>query len=176
MARPALAAQRPARDPYSETWYHQGVQHGSLRHPSVASRPQPDLLEALASARVRLTAPRRRVVETIGLRTGHFTAAELLDAGTAAAGRATVFRTLDLLVGLGLIERLDLRDGTHAYVRCEPRHHHHVVCDVCGRAAEVGDCGMGEVAATVARLTGYRIDGHRLELHGRCPACREAGR
>ena len=87
-------------------------------------------------------------------------------------GRATVFRALELFAELGLVERLDLPSGEHAYVACEPAHHHHVVCSHCGRATEVDDCGMTEVAREVARRTGYRIDRHRLELFGVCPDCR----
>lgn len=134
----------------------------------------PGLLEALAEAGARVTGPRRRVVELISRRTGHFTAADLLAEiaeRRLPLGRATVFRALELLVALGQVERLDLPSGGHAYVRCEPTHHHHVVCSGCGRAVEIADGGLAEVAREAARVTGFRIDGHRLELYGRCPDC-----
>lgn len=139
-----------------------------------ARADEADLARALERAGARLTEPRRRVLREIARRTGHFTAADLL-AGTAveetAAGRATVFRTLELVTALGLVERLDLPSGEHAYVRCEPTHHHHAICSRCGRSTEVDDCGIAAVAAEVARRTGYRIDRHRLELFGVCPEC-----
>jgi Fe2+ or Zn2+ uptake regulation protein len=53
-------------------------------------------------------------------------------------------------------------------------HHHHVVCSRCASATEIGDLGLGTVAREVARRTGYRIDEHRLELFGLCPACQHA--
>lgn len=134
------------------------------------------LIAALAEAGVRSTEPRRAVAELIAAREGHFTARDLLDdAGRRipAIGRATVFRALELFVDLGLVERLDLPSGDHAYVGCAPaQHHHHVVCSRCGRSTEVDDCGMSEVAREVARRTGYRIERHRLELFGVCPDCR----
>lgn len=136
--------------------------------------PATPLVDALARAGARVTGPRRRVAELIGGRTGHFTAADLLEDAARRdlpAGRATVFRSLELLVELGLVERLDLPTGGHAYIRCEPVHHHHVVCGACGRSVEVEDCGMTAVAREVARRTGFSIDGHRLELYGRCPDC-----
>jgi Fur family ferric uptake transcriptional regulator len=105
---------------------------------------------------------------------GHFTAAELVDAARRrhlGVGRATVFRTLDVLEGIGAVERLDLPSGEHAYVGCEPAHHHHVVCSNCGRASEIADVGLRPILREVARQTGYRVDDHRLELFGLCPAC-----
>lgn len=133
------------------------------------------LLEALADAGVRSTEPRRAVAELIASRAGHFTARELVDDAAdrhLGIGRATVFRALELFVDLGLVERLDLPSGEHAYVACEPVHHHHVVCSRCGRSTEVAECGMPEVIREVARQTGYRIERHRLELFGVCPRCR----
>ncbi|HUG47879.1 MAG TPA: transcriptional repressor, partial [Candidatus Limnocylindria bacterium] len=89
-------------------------------------------------------------------------------------GRATIFRSLELFVELGVLERLDLPSGEHAYVRCEPVHHHHVVCSRCGRTTEVEDCGMQDVVREVTRRTGYRIDSHRLEMYGMCTACQRS--
>ena len=130
---------------------------------------------ALDRAGYRLTEPRRAVVELIGAREGHFTAADLVrDARVRrlGIGRATIFRSLDLLTGLNVLERLDLPSGEHAYVPCEPRHHHHVVCSTCGRSTEVEDLGISSIVDEVELRTGYRIDDHRLELYGRCPRCR----
>ena len=91
-------------------------------------------------------------------------------------GRATVFRTLEVFEELGVIERLDLPSGEHAYVGCEPVHHHHVVCSRCGRTTEIDDAGLRRVVRDVARRTGFRVDEHRLELFGVCPACLGARR
>lgn len=137
----------------------------------------PPLVDGLDRAGYRLTAPRRAVVELISRREGHFTAADLIaDARDQrrGVGRATIFRALDLLTELQLLERIDLPTGDHAYVACEPAHHHHVVCSRCGRTSEVEDCGMAAVVAEVGRRTGYAVDFHRLELFGICPSCQVA--
>lgn len=131
-------------------------------------------LEALAAAGFRLTGPRRLVADLVAARAGGFTAAELLAdrrARERRLGRATVFRTLDLLHRLGLLERLELAEGEHAYVRCEPAHHHHVICSRCGRATEVAGCALAGLAAQVGAASGYRIEQHRAEFFGLCPAC-----
>jgi Fur family transcriptional regulator, ferric uptake regulator len=129
---------------------------------------------ALGDGGYRLTGARRAIAGLIAEREGHFTAADLVaDAGqrNLGIGRATIFRTLDVLVDLRAVERLDLPSGEHAYVACEPAHHHHVVCSTCGKGRDVDDAGWRAVVRDIERRTGYRIEDHRLELFGRCPAC-----
>ena len=131
-------------------------------------------VEALKRGGHRLTGPRRRVADLLARREGTFTAADLLEDASRRSeriGRATVFRALELFTELGLLERIDLPTGDHAYVACEPVHHHHVICSSCGRQTEVDDAGVQAIVAEMAGRTGYRIDSHRLELYGTCPNC-----
>jgi len=132
-------------------------------------------IAALGRAGYRLTVPRRVVADLIAARNGHFTAADLVEDALSRRlniGRATIFRTLEVLEGVGAIERIDLPSGDHAYITCEPAaHHHHVVCSRCGRAVDVDDAGLAAVVSKIAGETGYRISDHRLELFGLCPAC-----
>ena len=133
---------------------------------------------ALEDAGYRLTDARRAVTALIASREGHFTAADLVAEARArrlGIGRATIFRTLDVLAELHAVERLDLPNGEHAYVVCEPTHHHHVVCSSCGRTTDIDDSGLRTVVRDIARRTGYRIDDHRLELFGLCADCRAQG-
>ena len=126
---------------------------------------------ALDRAGRRMTGARRSVAALIAERQGHFTAADLVDDARRqrlAVGRATIFRTLDVLTELRAVERLDLPNGDHAYVACEPAdHHHHVVCSACGRAADADDAGLRDVVRAIERQTGYRIEPIRSEpLYG----------
>jgi Fur family ferric uptake transcriptional regulator len=136
--------------------------------------PANPIVQALDRAGYRLTAPRRAVAELILEHDGHFTA---LDLAAAARGRrmgisrATLFRALELLIELGVVERLDLPTGEHAYVPCAPAHHHHVVCSRCGRTAEVDDAGIAVAVSEIERQSGFRIETHRLELFGLCRNC-----
>ncbi len=135
------------------------------------------IVTTLDRAGYRLTEPRRSLATLIADQEGHFTAADLVDAVNdrqLGVGRATVFRTLEVLEGLGAVERLDLPSGAHAYVGCDPTHHHHVVCSNCGRTDRIEDAGLRTVVAEIARRTGYRVDDHRLELFGLCPTCAAA--
>jgi len=151
----------------------------SERRSSPHSDPagHPPLIETLDRAGLRITGPRRAVADLIDARSGLFSAQDLLDdAGRKRVpiGRATVFRALDLLEELGVVERIELPDGGHAYVACEPAHHHHAVCDGCGRVREVDDHALTDAIAEIERHTGWTVSGHRLELYGRCPECRSA--
>jgi Fur family ferric uptake transcriptional regulator len=135
------------------------------------------LVDALGRAGLRLTEPRRAVAELVAARQGHFTAADLVDdarRGQVGVGRATVFRTLDAFASLGLVERVDLPDGGHAYVACDPVHHHHAICTGCGRSFDVDDAGLGEVLSGIGRRSGFRVTAHRLEIFGLCAACQAA--
>jgi Fur family ferric uptake transcriptional regulator len=132
------------------------------------------ILRALDTAGYRITAPRRALADLALDLDGHFTAADLAVAGRERGlriGRATLFRALELMIELGVVERLDLLSGEHAYVVCAASHHHHVVCSVCGRTAEVDDQGLADAVRRIEQQSGFRIDTHRLEMFGRCRRC-----
>jgi Fur family ferric uptake transcriptional regulator len=147
------------------------------------SAPDPegsDLIRALEEAGYRLTDSRRAVARLIASRNGAFETADLVadsERQGARAARATIFRTLELLVAVGAVGRLELPTGRPAYVRCETtRHHHHLVCTGCGRSVDLEQLGIAAIVTEVERATGFRIDSHRVELFGLCPACRKTAR
>jgi Fe2+ or Zn2+ uptake regulation protein len=136
--------------------------------------PTNPIVRALDAAGYRLTAPRLAVADLIAGHDGHFTVLDLAAAARdrrLGISRATLFRALELLIELGVVERLDLPSGEHAYVPCAPAHHHHVVCSRCGRTAEVDDAGISVAVREIERQSGFRIDTHRLELFGLCRHC-----
>ncbi len=152
-----------------------GPDIATIHREMTAAQP---LVDAMGRAGFRLTEPRRVVAELVAGRTGHFTANDLLEDAQARhidIGRATVFRALDLFAELDVLERIDLPTGDHAYVPCLPEHHHHhIVCDTCGRVTEVEDLGLGVAIDQIERRTGWEVQTHRLELFGRCPTCQSS--
>jgi len=139
----------------------------------------PAIVSALDRAGYRLTGPRRALADLIAAQHAHFTAEDLLAQSRRrrlGVTRATVFRSLDVLAELGVVERLDVPSRGHAFVACEPAHHHHVVCSSCGRSTGVADRGLEQVAQSIARATGYRVETHRVELFGLCPDCQRGDR
>jgi Fur family ferric uptake transcriptional regulator len=82
-------------------------------------------------------------------------------------GMVTVYRTLDLLNGLGIVRRLHLGDGAR-YELAED-HHHHTICDSCGDISEFDECPLDP-----QRLpdSGFEPRSHSVEVYGRCATCR----
>lgn len=119
----------------------------------------------------RVTPSRRAVIAAVLSRTGHFTADELA-VRCRGAGRATVFRTLRLLTELGAVCRVLLEDGSMRYLVSERGHHHHLVCTACGRVQDLDACAISDVVRDLSAATGFEVDGHWLELYGRCAECR----
>jgi len=119
----------------------------------------------------RSTAQRRAVLNAIGNAPGPFTVEDLLSE-VPGVGRATVFRTIKLLLDLDMMCRVPLEDGTARYQVSEGDHHHHLVCRTCGSLTEFNDPEIDARIAEQARTRGFALQGHSLELYGLCQSCR----
>ncbi len=136
--------------------------------------PEPELSDSLHEHHRKLTRPRRIVLEVITQAEKHLTPQDVYQrahARHAALGLATVYRTLDLLVELGYVQRVHLDGGCHSYAASAGVHGHQLVCAECGRAEEFADCDLEPLMHALQARTGYAIEVHMLELVGRCPAC-----
>ncbi len=122
----------------------------------------------------RITPSRRAVIAAALARTGHFTADDLVSPPEAGrgAGRATVFRTIRLLTELGVVCRVLFEDGSMRYLVSQRGHHHHVVCTGCGHVEDLDQCAIKGALRELSDATGYEVEGHWLELYGRCAECR----
>ena len=152
------------------------------------------LQDALAQAGYSNTRSRRAVLMAICEAGGQASGAELLALGRThhpPLGFVTVYRTLDLLLSLGLVRKLHLAEGCHTYALsmagkrdelsgAEVRgaeshsHGHHVICQRCNRAVEFEGCDLDAVVAAAEAQTGFHVQEHWLEMFGVCPACRES--
>ena len=142
-----------------------------------------DLAESkLIEAGHRVTAPRKAVLVHIATQVNTFTAADLIEAfkSTPSVGRATIFRTLDLLVELHLLERVHLEASGasgYAYVLCgmADTHHHHTVCTSCGEVSDLDGCFLDVKRVRGLSAQGsFRVDDHHLELYGVCSKCQQS--
>jgi Fur family ferric uptake transcriptional regulator len=95
-----------------------------------------------------------------------------LRSGGRRVGLASVYRALDLLAQLGLVHRVDV-DGTACFEPADPsgEHHHHAICDACGKMDAFEDPQLERALDAVAERLGYASRGHDLVLRGRCPEC-----
>jgi Fur family ferric uptake transcriptional regulator len=119
----------------------------------------------------RVTPARRAVIAAVLAQESHFTADDLVTR-CRGTGRATVFRTLKVLTDLGVICRVLMEDGRMHYLVSERGHHHHLVCTGCGKVQDLDACAITDFVSDLSRSTGYQVEGHWLELYGRCSACR----
>jgi Fur family ferric uptake transcriptional regulator len=127
----------------------------------------------------KLTRSRQAVLDILTQANRHLTPAELYRRAKTKyphLGLTTVYRTLDLLVKLGYIQRVHFADGCHSYAPTAQAHGHHLVCSVCGRAEEFSDCDLEALMKSLQAKTGFEINVHVLELMGLCPECRAKSR
>ena len=120
---------------------------------------------------------RRAVIEVLARHDCLMTANDILaelQKGERRIGFATVYRALETLSELGLVRRVDPGTGSAAYEPLDPSgaHHHHVVCDACGRVTAFSDDALERTIEELSRRLGRDIESHEVVLRGSCPACR----
>jgi Fur family ferric uptake transcriptional regulator len=136
--------------------------------------------ETLTRAGYRSSAPRSAVVEALAALHCSVTAkeiADLLEEQGRAVGLASVYRALDLLDRLRLVQRFDVGEGIARYEPAHPggEHHHHLVCQSCGNVSAFEDQGLERAIEKLSRRVDYAIDAHDVTLRGECPSCHARG-
>jgi Fur family ferric uptake transcriptional regulator len=136
-----------------------------------------DHRERLKLAGYKLTKARLAVLQVIEQADGHVTSANVLDAVAIldpAVGRASVFRTLDLLTRLSIIRPTYIgTSATPYYVLLPGGHHHHIICTECSRVIEFTECGLEHIAALLEDRLKVKLTGHLLEFYGQCADCQD---
>jgi Fur family ferric uptake transcriptional regulator len=135
---------------------------------------QDDLLAVMEDAGHRVTDARRAIVELLDGKDEGF-AAEEINQGLANVGRATVFRTLKLLLGKGVLCKLISQTGAPRYAVSKFGHHHHAICVKCGSVSEFRDSTVERLLKSIDQDINGSIVGHRLELYILCPNCTALG-
>jgi Fur family ferric uptake transcriptional regulator len=131
-------------------------------------------LQMLRDAGYKLTSPRLTILDLLEQSGGHITSAELLslvEERDPSIGRASVFRTLDLMTKLGIIWASVQGGSTIHYMLMPGGHHHHIICTNCNKLIEFADCKLGNLIAGLEKEYGVQVEGHLLELYGRCKNC-----
>jgi Fur family ferric uptake transcriptional regulator len=90
-----------------------------------------------------------------------------------AVGRASVYRALEQLEQLGLVQRLEVARGTAGYERVEPggEHHHHAICRHCGRMVPFEDSSLERAIAQLSAELSFEVTDHDVVLRGLCERC-----
>jgi Fe2+ or Zn2+ uptake regulation protein len=151
-----------------------------VHHPVPNPPPMPisrdEIERVLAHHGYRLTIPRRSVIETLLKYERPFTAEQLVadvrDLGVKQViGRATVYRTLEILAAIDVLTRIIQPDGHPAYICDTVGHRHHLVCSSCGKAVAFTACPIDDLVRSLTANTDFVIHDHLLEVFGVCPSC-----
>lgn len=131
---------------------------------------------AMADAGYRQGGARLAVIELLGRQQCTMSAAEIesaLQAGGRSVGRASVYRILDELEEVGVLTRVELGRGQAGYEPVRPEHHHHhLVCDRCGKVQPFDDTALEQAIDGLSGRVDFEVTGHEVVLRGRCPDCR----
>jgi Fur family ferric uptake transcriptional regulator len=135
-------------------------------------------LATLAGAGYRRGGARTAVVELLGRQDCALTAQQIDDrlrAQGRSVGRASVYRILELLTELRLVQKIDVGQGVARYERhqSDGDHHHHLVCDSCGQIEPFEDPALEQAIERVSRKLSFAVDDHDVVLHGACSDCRD---
>jgi len=141
------------------------------------SQVRRSLAEEFSARGLRLTAQRRALLDVIESAKEHLDAASLLRLARerdASVNRATVYRTLDLLKKLRLVDELDLMHlhGEKHYYEARRKHDHiHLACFRCGKIDEFRSPLFEALKQEIASERGFRISVIRMEVGGQCSQC-----
>jgi len=123
----------------------------------------------------RLTEARRVVVDVIQKSRQALTPVQVFDRARKKyreLGLVSVYRTLEKLEGLGLVQRVHQPQGCQAFITAGTGHQHLLLCQKCGEATLFEGDDLEGLMTSIARRTGYQINDHWLQLFGLCENCK----
>lgn len=132
--------------------------------------------DSLQSNGYRLTDSRRSLVQIMADTTRALSVIELFDLGRKthpSLGLVTVYRTLEKLEELALVQRVHRPGGCHTYLRAPQDHEHLLICSLCGEGFFFTGDDLTDLIATVGEQTGFLIQDHWLQLFGICMTCQD---
>jgi len=133
-----------------------------------------DWLALLQENGYRLTEARRAVIETIQTSTHALTPVEVFDMARkkyAALGLVSVYRTLEKLEELHLVQRVHQPQGCQAFISASQGHQHLLLCQNCGKVIFFEGDDLDGLIQNISKKTGYQIREHWLQLFGLCQSC-----
>lgn len=130
----------------------------------------------------KMTPQRRLILETLLENQDHHLSAEelykLVHEKDKDVGLATIYRTLELLDELQIVQKLNFGDGRSRYELTQPHsdqhHHHHLVCLRCQQIYEVKEDLLHQLETLIEREHGFQIQDHRVSFFGYCRDCVQA--
>jgi Fur family ferric uptake transcriptional regulator len=134
---------------------------------------------ALAEAGYRRGGARRAILELLDEQSCALSAVEIQEALSRRnrdVSRSSVYRVMEELEEIGLLQRVEIGQGMVRYepVRSGPGHHHHLVCDRCGRLQPFTDDGLERAIRRLSDRVPLHVSEHEIVIHGACETCAAA--
>lgn len=136
-------------------------------------------LDSLQASGYRITRSRRAVVEVMASSSFICNPMEIYLQAVKrhpGLGLVTVYRTLEKLEELELVERVHLSKDCHSYIAAAQGHQHLIICTRCNRAEHFSGDDFSPLMADVGTNRGFTVEDHWLQLFGICDACQRAGK
>lgn len=133
-------------------------------------------LERLQVNGCRITTPRRAIVTILANSDRALEAVEIFDLGRDVhpqLGLVTVYRTLEMLEQMGLVQRVHQPGGCHLYLRAPEGHEHILLCRSCRRTDYFSGDDLSDLIEETSQNSGYEIEEHWLQLFGLCASCQQ---
>jgi Fur family transcriptional regulator, ferric uptake regulator len=130
--------------------------------------------ERLQASGYRLTGPRKAIVKIIANSQHVLGPLHIFDLGREqypGLGLVTVYRTLEKLEELKMVQRVHQPDGCHGYIKATNGHQHILLCLNCGRTEYFNGDDLAPLIQSIASQSGFEINGHLLQLFGICLDC-----
>ena len=130
--------------------------------------------EKLKERGYRLTPQRLMVLDALHEAEGHISAPDICHCVQARypwVNKSTIYRTLDLLKELDLVTETELGGDKLYYHQVEKGHHHHLICQECGRVTDIDEDVFASLESALRRKYGFVADLKHLAIHGRCLKC-----
>lgn len=140
-----------------------------------------DLKRKLQERQHKLTSQRQVVLQIFIDRPGEHLSAEdvhsILRENRSEIGLATVYRSLELLSELNILQKLDFGDGRSRYevndAKPKEHQHHHLICLKCGKVKEFSDDLLDALEADISQKSQFQIVDHQVKFYGYCQECQE---
>ena len=132
------------------------------------------LVSMLRKKGYRVTPQRRAILEVITKNRSHLSIAAIHDRVVKKhkdIGLVTVYRLIEVLLKLGLVCKVNVKGGTDYILRRPQGHHHHLVCNECGKVVDFSNCDLGALEGELSAKSGFVISEHLLEFRGKCRLC-----
>jgi Fur family transcriptional regulator, ferric uptake regulator len=124
----------------------------------------------------KLTSQRKLVYDIfINHKNKYLCASEVYDYArkkSSSAGLTTIYRTIDILLSVGIIQKMPIEADESYYILASKGHKHHIVCVNCRQVCEIDTCMIDQMSESITTDTGFSITGHKLIVYGVCAKCK----